>query len=83
MIDSILVTIVVVVVCMTAVWCQHAEHKHERMMRGDGQAIQALTDRVTSLELKAQASFDPKAFEELKDKVDTMRVAQGLRGSRG
>jgi hypothetical protein len=72
----------VVLICITVLWYQHAGHEHARAMQGEARLLHQLETRLVALERARRDEFDPKAFDDLKAKVEAMRVAQGLRGSR-
>lgn len=72
----------VAIICLAALYAQYRAQEHERTMQADLGAVQSLASRVDALEARQVFQFDPKAFDELKSTVDTLRIAQGLRGSR-
>lgn len=63
----------IAIICATALAIQHRYFVFKGM---------DIEERITALENRANETFDPKAFEELRSKVEAMRIAQGLKGSR-
>lgn len=65
--------------CTTFLYAQHQQHAHERLTRFETHRLSLLTDRVSALEDAQSDHFDAKAFEDLRSKVEALRIAQGLR----
>ncbi len=58
---------------------QWRDHIHQRVMLAEGRLLYKVEARVSALERKKPAEFDAKAFEDLKGKVEALRLAQGLK----
>lgn len=61
--------------CLFAQW---RAQKHELAVRGNRAWQVNLAQRLTMLEQKASESYDPAAFEDLKNKVEALRLAKGM-----
>lgn len=73
----------VVIVCASALVGLHMQHLHAQTMAGDAEELKRLGDRLLLVESQGKQKYDHAAFEDLKSKVEALRLAQGLKGSRG
>lgn len=69
----------VITVCLCALVAQQASHDHAEEMQGGLERMDELEDRLEVLERSRDAHFDPAAFEDLRTKVETLRLGQGLK----
>lgn len=69
-------------VCVTLLVALALVFDFYREMQGGKRLIDQLEARLSTLERSRSEHFDPKAFSELKDKVEALRIAQGLKGHR-
>lgn len=72
----------VVAICATALIAIHQWQKHEIEMVTGMSHLKGVQVRLASLESARAIQYDHAAFEDLKTKVEALRLAQGLRGSR-
>lgn len=68
------------IVCAAALLAQYRAQEHEITLRGRYNDLDALDSRISALEEAKSSQFDPKAFEDLKTKVEALRISQGLKG---
>lgn len=72
-------TLIVLMVCVTLLIAQDRAQKHERMNSSELSVLSGLMGRIAALEAARAESYDPAAFEELKSKVEALRIAQGFK----
>lgn len=63
----------ITIVCVFFLIFQYRQHLHEGLR---------LEPRIEALEKRQSDAFDPKAFAELQTKVESLRIGQGIRGTR-
>jgi predicted Holliday junction resolvase-like endonuclease len=75
-----------VIIAAAALIAQNRAQVHELQMKGANQDFKALFDglrslsfRVAALEEPKASEYDHKAFEDIKSKVEALRIAQGLK----
>lgn len=73
------IAVSIALICAALLFAQRQEHGHQRALKFDAQVVSDLMARVTALETAKLVQFDPVAFEDLKNKVESFRLAQGLR----
>lgn len=73
---------ITVILVGAALFAQNQAHNHQRSLRWDRSLVTNLRERVCILESARAQHFDPAAFEDLKNKVETLRFGNGLRSSR-
>lgn len=73
---------VAILICGTFLVAQHQEHKQARRKLWDAKMCNELIQRLEALEDARVSQYDPAAFNDLRDKVEALRMAQGLRSSR-
>ena len=66
-------------ICLTILTLQHQHHEHQRVMQAEHNLLHKVEERVSALERRKQSEYSHEAFEDLKSKVDALRIAQGLR----
>ena len=66
----------------TYLLAQRQEHRHLLAVARASTHATALERRLAALETARTSQFDQAAFEELKTKVESLRVGQGIRVSR-
>ena len=77
-----IVVFCVIIVCLTALVWQAKQNQHVIQVKGQAELISALSDRVSALEQQRASHYDHAAFEDLKSKVEAMRIVQGMKGMR-
>lgn len=72
----------ILIVCICVLVYQARQQFHERMMKADLSEIEKLTHRVEAIEQAKKVQYDHQAFEELKSKVESVRISMGLKHGR-
>jgi hypothetical protein len=74
----------IAILCVTALLGLTLHHRHrertEILAEDVELRLDLLAKRVAAAEDRVQASFDPKAFAELKSQVDGLRIRAGIKG---
>lgn len=73
--------IVFLVGCLCALFAQYRDQVHQIRMKGDAGQFEAVLKRLAAVESRQPAQFDQAAFDDLKAKVESLRLSQGIRGS--
>lgn len=69
----------VAIVCLTLLLVQQSHQKHQQDMRVGLSSVDVLLARMASLEQAKATQYSHAAFEDLKTKVESLRLAQGLK----
>lgn len=69
----------IALICITSLVAQYQANIHRESIRAGRGRIQELERRIAALEALRKQEFDPAAFEDLKGKVEALRLVQGLR----
>lgn len=77
-----MIALSILIVCLSALLWQARAQAHETNMRASESRIHGIESRLSVLEKQHAQAYDHAAFEELKSRVEGMRIAQGLRGTR-
>ena len=77
-----MIALCVAIVCVSLLIAQHFDHKHKHQTTADTGRLEEINKRLAALEGKEAKAFDQAAFDDLKSKVEALRIAQGMR-SRG
>lgn len=72
-------TICILAICLTLLLAQHRSQQHARVMQAEERLLHKIETRVSALERMKQESYSHAAFEDLKSKVEALRLAQGLK----
>ncbi len=66
-------------ICFTCIVAQLLHQRHQRNTQTDSERLELIEGRVCELEAARKTAFDSVAFEEIKTKVEALRIGQGLR----
>lgn len=75
-----MIALCLIAVCGSALFAQWRAQEHELKQSGYQSLLHKVEERVSLLESR-KTDFDSAAFEDLKNKVEVMKMAHGL-GSR-
>lgn len=67
------------ILCLTLLAAQMAYHDHKTVMESGKSRIDELETRLSELERKSEQKYDHAAFEDLRGKVEGLRLAQGFK----
>ncbi len=71
-----------VIVCLTILFVQGQHYSNQNIRESEWDVLANLEDRIVKLEHSQRSEYNAAAFEELKSKVDALRIAQGFKVSR-
>lgn len=74
-----MIALSVAIICATGLIAQFRHQGHQRDMQAEGSLLHKVEARVSALERMQASKYDHAAFEDLKSKVEAMRIAQGMR----
>lgn len=77
-----MIVIAVLIVCAALLLAQYSSQEHEQAMQAGFSRLDKIETRLSEIERRKPEQFDSAAFDDIKNKVETLRIAQGLKGSR-
>jgi hypothetical protein len=69
----------ILILAAAGLFAQHRAQVHALNVKSYGEEVHHLYDRVITLERAQTTKYDHAAFEDLKGKVEAMRIAKGLK----
>ena len=72
----------VALICASVLFAQYRHQLHASYTDKESNYIAELDLRISALEKQSKEKFDAAAFDDLKSKVEALRLAQGLRSTR-
>lgn len=74
--------IAVIAVCLTVLVLQFRHHEHVNFTVSGKRLLWQVEERVSALERKDRTEINQSEWDEFKNKVEALRIAQGIRGMR-
>jgi hypothetical protein len=74
-----MIALVTLMICASLLFAQYRHHEHESILKAGHTRLDKLEIRLANMEIKKNDAFNKAEFEELKTKVEALRIASGLR----